>query len=363
MITGIVKSDFDNLIKDLNNKGFNLNKNNVQSIQFNQLDLEKYWVPTIPIVHIIQNCNSPCIICDCWKSKKKYHDAKVLSSTFSLLVERGAHSVMVSGGEPLLHPQLKEVLSAAKDVGLGIELNTNAILLHKFDWLAKFGLDEIIISMDGIDAESYKFIRGTNKFDKVWENIHIIKKINPEQSIGIRTTLTNVITRNFIEYLDFMDKSIVDYVGFSPLDTDSTSFSRDSISIEVSTDLKNNLLPSSSECKDLISVLSNKKSDIHKKVTDMHSRGKIDWDTDRFIECLKFYSNNSSKRVKSSEPCNFPLISLLIDYDGSLRNCFYSKPFGNIYDKDTINWSMKDPITELKNNNKCSECRGKIFCE
>ncbi|WP_341665660.1 radical SAM protein [Vibrio sp.] len=359
----VIQTDYHALMEDLAEKGFTLNKSNLTSATFNELDFEQYWSPTTAIVHIIQNCNSPCMICDCWKAKRHFHDVDVLSETFRMLAKKGASSVMISGGEPLLHPQLKSVLSAAKQHGLKIELNTNGILLHKFDWLAKFGINEIIISMDGIDAPSYKRIRGTNKFDRVWANIKRLKTLNPEQNIGIRTTLTSVVTNNLMDYLTFIDSSPIDYVGFSPLDTDSTSFSRDTMTIEVASQLKDHLLPSREECSKLFGVLNDPNSPVTKKIRSMHGQGKIDWNVEKFVDCLEFYTHNTRSRVTSSEPCNFPLISLLVDYDGALKNCFYSEPFGNIYQLDEVNWSAKAPIQALKDSNRCSDCRGKVFCE
>lgn len=42
-------------------------------IKLNDLQLwtEDTFRLNTPIVHIIQNCNSPCTICDCWKTKER----------------------------------------------------------------------------------------------------------------------------------------------------------------------------------------------------------------------------------------------------------------------------------------------------
>lgn len=177
-----------------------------------------------------------------------------------MLKEKGAASVMLSGGEPLMHPKLKDILLTLNELGLPVELNTNGILLHKNLWISQYGIKEIVISMDSISVQGYYDIRRANKFDRVWKNIETVKNLQPLQSIGIRATVTKEILENIINFIDFCISKDVDYIGFSPLDTSSFSFSRKNNTKDRSKALKNKTLPPNASLFHLRDELSRKES-------------------------------------------------------------------------------------------------------
>lgn len=82
-----------------------------------------------------------------------------------------------------------------------------------------------------------------NKFDRVWKNIETVKNPQPLQSIGIRATVTKEILENIIHFIDFCISKDVHYIGFSPLDTSSFSFSRKNNTKDRSKALRNKTLP------------------------------------------------------------------------------------------------------------------------
>jgi radical SAM protein with 4Fe4S-binding SPASM domain len=54
---------------------------------------------------------------------------------------------------------------------------------------------------------------------------------------------------------------------------------------------------------------------------------------------------------------------MVVDFDGSLLNCFYSDQIGHINNIDNLNAeAIKDGITKLDQNHTCHNCRGHIFC-
>lgn len=358
-----VQADFEFIIKSLEKKGFGINKDNLLDISDFIEDLSAVWSPITPIVHIIQNCNSPCIMCDCWKVKQKnFHNSDVLKNLFYDLKNKGAVSIMLSGGEPLMHPDLETIIISLKDLDLGCELNTNGLLLHKNLWLLKYNIDEIVISMDATSAEGYKTIRGLNKFNLVWQNFDKIKTIKPEQNIGIRITVTKEILYNLEDSINFFLNKGVDYVGFSPLDTISSSFSRTSNNKDKSKYLTDKLLCENSHLKNLQKILCDKNSALSKYIDTNYRDKKISWSSLSFLSCINYYLSENSDYVNSQNMCIFPLSSLVLDYNGDLKNCFYSKPFGNIYEYTNIDWKSKASLADLINKSKCVSCRGKIFC-
>ena len=78
-------------------------------------------------------------------------------------------------GEPLLHPQLVDYIQYAKSkLDAEVKFNTNGILLDKVGGeLVEVGLDELVISLNIFDRETYRRFNGVDKFDVVVENIKL----------------------------------------------------------------------------------------------------------------------------------------------------------------------------------------------
>jgi radical SAM protein with 4Fe4S-binding SPASM domain len=76
-------------------------------------------------------------------------------------------------GEPLLQPHLTEMVGDAKQRGIEVGFNTNAMLLTrpKADRLVALGLDWLHVSLDGATAETYEGIRSGADFQRVGRNL------------------------------------------------------------------------------------------------------------------------------------------------------------------------------------------------
>ncbi len=75
----------------------------------------------------------------------------------------GLRSVKLTGGEPTLHPQFREIVSLIDEAGLGIIIETNGTLVD--DDLAGFlkgtpHVSFISVSVDGATAETHEWLRG-----------------------------------------------------------------------------------------------------------------------------------------------------------------------------------------------------------
>ncbi|MDR1447515.1 MAG: radical SAM protein [Candidatus Ancillula sp.] len=186
------------------------------------------FTPQTPIVHVIKNCNSPCIMCDCWKTKEKtLHSAEALDKFFGEISKCGAVSIMVSGGEPTLHPELIQIIDSIHKHGMSVQLNTNGINLDKFPEITDHDVEAIIVSMDGFNSENYAKMRGIDRFNKVCDNILEFRKNNLSSIVGLRVTLTKYTLSQISELVALAKKLGVDSIGFSPLDATSSSFARE----------------------------------------------------------------------------------------------------------------------------------------
>lgn len=329
--------------------------------------LEKHaFMPHTVIVHIIQNCNSPCIMCECWRTRKKtWHSARDLKPFFEIIAAKGAKSIMVSGGEPLLHPEIREIIQSIHHLGMKVLLNTNAILLDKhLHWLREERIEEIVFSMDTINAHDYQLIRGAPAYDRVWQNVTEFKRHSPQTRLVMRSTLNKQNLMGLGALIEKAKQAGVDTIGFSPLDIDSESFSRKQNGFKDQSKLKAILFPASGAIDQFLNGF-HPHSNYYLKLEKYFQEGIISWSPQDFIKCLCFYRDllaNKSKEF-SHDPCMFPTFSMLLDYNGDLKNCFYSQAFGNLYAIDKAQWDLSAAYLQLKASKTCASCRGKIFCD
>ncbi len=81
-------------------------------------------------------------------------------------------------GEPFLNPQLAEIITLAKSMNYYSVVSTNGHFLDEKNCIRiiESGLDKLIISLDGIDSDSYSQYRSGGHFNKVTEGIRLMAK-------------------------------------------------------------------------------------------------------------------------------------------------------------------------------------------
>ena len=116
--------------------------------------------------------------------------------------EIGVEYVDITGGEPTLHPHLAVAVRHAAQIGMQVEVTTNAIRFpHVGDIVPH--VSTINISMDTVSAQRYHEIRGTDTLDRT---VTLIKRLRAEGARNLK--LITVITRRSVGDLD-------DLVGFA----------------------------------------------------------------------------------------------------------------------------------------------------
>jgi len=117
----------------------------------------------------------------------------------------GMNKVKYSGGEPLLHPDIKEIISHSNTLMDDVSLTTNGVLLgKKAEELKKAGLDRVNVSLDVEDQKCYKKITDKKGVKKVKHGIQIANKV------GLYPVKINMLLMRGIN-----DDSIEDMIEFA----------------------------------------------------------------------------------------------------------------------------------------------------
>jgi MoaA/NifB/PqqE/SkfB family radical SAM enzyme len=114
--------------------------------------------PRHPIlVHIIpvRRCNLSCTYCNEYDSFSKPVPRSEMLRRIDLLAALGSMSVHLSGGEPLLHPDLDAIIRRIRRHGMFSGVLTNGYLLtvERIQQLNRAGLDYLQISVDNVDPD------------------------------------------------------------------------------------------------------------------------------------------------------------------------------------------------------------------
>ena len=160
-------------------------------------------------VSVTDKCNLRCIYCMDEKDNTFLkNDDKLTDDEIYRIVkessELGIKKVRITGGEPLVRPNLVNLLSKINSIQ-GIEeiyLTTNGILLaDMIDELAVNGLKGVNISLDSLNEERFNKLTRLGKLNKVLESID--KAI----ALGIKVKLNTVIVNdiNKDEIIDFVN--------------------------------------------------------------------------------------------------------------------------------------------------------------
>lgn len=120
-------------------------------------------------VNVLNRCNQACPMCAVHATPDHEPPLDDLERAFRALRDRGVRAVEISGGEPFLRRDLPALLALLDRLGLLFTLTTNGAVLTGpgLEALARArGLLQVALSLDSLDRERYRLLRGTDQLDR-----------------------------------------------------------------------------------------------------------------------------------------------------------------------------------------------------
>lgn len=156
---------------------------------------DSQW-PVLGSVHLqlTNQCNLHCSYCYAQSGRP----SEVLSAQELESIARQVQAIaprveyVLSGGEPLLHPQALEFAERVKAAGNVVHLLTNATLIgeENVERIAR-AADLVKISLDGSSEEVHGLTRGRNNFDRVVRAIDLLLRRNANVAVAMTVTRSN----------------------------------------------------------------------------------------------------------------------------------------------------------------------------
>jgi radical SAM protein with 4Fe4S-binding SPASM domain len=172
-----------------------------------------WGVPPILTVEPTVHCNLHCPQCLTGMGRIVREQSSLSLNSFKHIIEqigdRTWYLLLFNQGEPFLNSNLIEFIEIAKQKRIYVTTSTNGHFLTDKNLVRKLvtsGLDSIIISLDGVDEDSYSKYRKGGDFHQVIEGIKILLEVKNELHANTPAVLIQCLVmkhnENQIEHIE-----------------------------------------------------------------------------------------------------------------------------------------------------------------
>ncbi len=177
---------------------------------------------TGPVViwNLIRRCNLTCKHCYSISADTNFKGELSTEEVYSVLDDLRQYGVKVlilSGGEPLMRPDIFDISHRAREMGFYVGLSTNGTLIDydNINQIAAVGYDYVGISIDGMRETHDRFRRKEGAFDEAMRGIRLC--MQHQIKVGLRFTLTQDNEHELPQLLKMLDEKNIEKFYLSHL--------------------------------------------------------------------------------------------------------------------------------------------------
>lgn len=288
-----------------------------------------------PIVHVAleltQACNYKCVMCDYWRiSNPTFMPLSKAKEFFAIFPPSRLRSVLITGGEPLLHPEWRDIAALIpKSARRNLCTNGSPLLKKNSDVATMF--DRITVSVDGATDATFKSIRGYAHLTKIMESLERLKAARPEIVIFLKMTIQR---KNFREIVDVFELGLrsgfVDGVGFGIPDLSAFAFGFDHTEHAMDAYIEATI-PTADELDEFADLVLQ----LRRRHSDSISSGFLyEGDLSRYLDRFKAIRGLSAPPAPRN--CCIPSHSMVLKADGTISGCYFLPSASTLEDLRTI---------------------------
>lgn len=154
---------------------------------------------------LTRKCNLSCSHCirSSGPEFTEFITVELCEKIFSELSDQTRNAqILISGGEPTLHPKFLDIVTQAYNIFDSVMVNTNGLNFYKLSRLEPLkDKVRIQISIDG-DFSTHESIRGRGTYHKTLENI------NKLSALGLKVTVATTVANNNVKSIAGMDRDL-----------------------------------------------------------------------------------------------------------------------------------------------------------
>lgn len=160
---------------------------------------------------ITRRCNLRCKSCEAWK----HTTPEITTKDMKILLEK-LFSIMrpkfigITGGEPLLRPDVYEIIDFISEKGINVGINSNGTLpAEKYEQLLNTKINTIGISLHFLSPEKQDWFCGVpGSWEKIVNNLKYLRENNKGKFIYVQCTLTSYNYKEVLELKRFVNKEL-----------------------------------------------------------------------------------------------------------------------------------------------------------
>ena len=151
--------------------------------------------PILCNYYVTYRCNARCTFCDIWKNPKYKNiqdcEIKDVETNLHALKKAGIKFIDFTGGEPLLHKELPQILNIAKKLKFRTSVTTNCIEYVNIAKYIQGKIDFLHFSIDSLDPQKNNSLRGISIHDRILESIELAAQLGERPDLLYTVTPYN----------------------------------------------------------------------------------------------------------------------------------------------------------------------------
>lgn len=178
--------------------------------------------PSGPVViwNLVRRCNLTCKHCYSTSADKDFSGELSTAEVYTVLDDLkifGVPVLILSGGEPLLRPDIFDISRRAKDMGFYVGLSSNGTLIDEsnIDAIADVGYNYVGVSLDGIKGTHDRFRRLEGAYERALHGIRLCRERGIK--VGLRFTLAQDNAADLPALLQLLNDEDIDKFYLSHL--------------------------------------------------------------------------------------------------------------------------------------------------
>lgn len=287
-------------------------------------------------------CNLKCIHCFNYNENYKFKFLELEKfEKFYQNIRGKTNGIVLTGGEPFLHPNIMRILEIIKDEK--VIITTNATLESPYYYAAlleKYPNVFLQVSFDGMSKEVFEKVRGTKTYDQVKEVIEYLSMHEYGQQVGLSMSILACNIGEVLQVVHFAEEKKLHSVYFPTLILEGRCESEPDLlpSVEKLNQVEDDLLVLAAENQEL---------DISANTLNRIAAWK------QFGQNLNCISNATLKITVDGEIMPCPVAWKKEESIGNIQN---------IHDFSQVINALNEFHISKYENAQCSKCEGKDIC-
>ncbi len=290
--------------------------------------LAQHVIEHLPVVVLFPHnrCNCRCVMCDIWRIRQvRQIETTDLLPHLESFRSLGTQWITLSGGEALLHDDLRGLLELLRGEGMRITLLSTGLLLADHAPLITELVDDVIVSLDG-PRETHNAIRRVrDAYEQMATGIAALRAVRKDMPISARSTVQKNNFRQLPRTVDAAKELGLDSISFLAVDATSTAFNREdgwNDSQQARVMLTSEEVAELETCLDRMSI----------ECAEAFQSGFIQESPEKLRRVVRHFRSALGEVEAVAPKCNAPWVSAVVESDGTVRPCFFHAGIGNVHD-------------------------------